>query len=113
MKYKITTFNSPIPQELLSEMAIKREIIFKEVEGHPVTINNIPCFIFKEEEETIQGKIIGYNVSHLETGMRLVNNSSKKNTILKAKERLNKFPNAINEGIEMCKKLGIKLPVNI
>ncbi len=87
--------------------------IIEEVEGERIMIMDQPSFIFKETEETEHGSVEGWNVSHLETGMRMACSLVKSNAIAKAEEGLAKNKNAVKSAKETLKYIGVSIPVNI
>lgn len=81
-------------------------IIFTEVEGERITIGKEKAFIFYTDFHK-------WNVSHLETGMRMASNADRDQAIKDAEHKAIKYPEAIEKGRDICKSLGIILPVNI
>jgi len=98
----------------LSELDL--ELNFNEVQGERLTIEGIECFMFYDPEETDQGIIEGYNISHLETGMRICNGFTKEDAIKNAKNILithkDKVQKVIETGRQRIKDLGGIIPVN-
>lgn len=85
----------------------------KEVPADKIIIAGVPCFIFKEKQNEIDGSWIEWNISHIETGMKIAEDyCSKKEIIAIATKRLTEHPKAIQKGIDKLKKEGFKFPVN-
>lgn len=91
----------------------ERGIYYDTVEGERVQIGTEACFVFEECEETEHGTVCGYNVSHMETGMRIYSHLSKFVAIEMAKSRVAKYPEYIEKGRDICRSLNIQLPVNV
>lgn len=86
------------------------EVEIKIVSGERIMINEVPCFIFQEEPDLDGDQ---WNISHLETGMKVSKGYKRDTTILIAKERIGAYPEAIEKGEKICESYGIKLPLNI
>lgn len=88
-------------------------ISFTEFEGERIMINDLECFVFEEEDYDYEGELIGgWNVSHLETGMRMASDLDREYAIRKAKANYEKWPECIEKGRQICIEKGIVLPVN-
>lgn len=85
----------------------------QEVRGRRIEIRNVQCFIFMEYDEDRDGASDMFNVSHLETGHKIVRHVNRDKAIKAAIRRIDNYPEAIEKGLERCKKIGVKLPVNI
>ena len=84
----------------------------KEVDAERIMIKDLECFIFIDPEETNQGMVEGWNVSHLETGMRIASDLSREMAIKKAISGYEKSPNSIENARKFLSENGIALPVN-
>lgn len=100
-EFKITKFN------ILTE-----NIEFETVVGERILINKIPCFIFTEEEETEQGIVEGYNISHIQTGLRICSDISRNECIKKATIGLKINSLQIKKSIKKLSQFKMILPVN-
>jgi hypothetical protein len=88
-------------------------IYHQEVEGERIIINDLEAFVFRYNDYDYEGEEIeGWNVSHLETGMRMASDLYKENAIAKAKTNYEKYPECIEKGRQLCIEKGIALPVN-
>ncbi len=107
-------------QEKFKIISLNKEthkVELDEVSGERISIEGLACFIFIDEEiqEGIyEGEVIEwYNISHLNTGMRVAYGLSKNEAISTAKLKCAKFPECIEKGIETIKGLNIGYPINI
>ena len=82
----------------LSSQNADGTIYHQEVDAERIMIKDLECFIFIDPEETEQGEVKGYNVSHLETGMRMASDLSKEWAIKKATTNYEKYPECIEKG---------------
>ena len=97
----------------LSSKDKEGNIYHEEVEGEIVMINDLEAFVFRDNDFDYDGEEIeGWNVSHLETGMRMASDLYKENAIKKAKNNYEKYPECIEKGRQICIEKGIVLPVN-
>lgn len=97
----------------LSQKDEDGNIYHDEVEGERIMINDLEAFVFRDNDYDYEGEEIeGWNVSHLETGMRMSSDLSKEYAIKKAKSNYEKYPECIEKGRQICKDKGIVLPVN-
>lgn len=88
-------------------------VVLKEVQGDRMKMHGVNCFIFTKTHEDLEdSEITTYNISHLETGMKIVENEVKAIAIGIADERCKLYKTSFEEGIEVLKKLNIKIPVN-
>jgi hypothetical protein len=84
-----------------------------EVQGERIMINDLEAFVFRDVDYDYEGEEIeGWNVSHLETGMRMASDLDKEYAIKKAKANYEKYPEYIEKGRQICRDKGIVLPVN-
>jgi hypothetical protein len=84
-----------------------------QVQGERIMINDLEAFVFQDNDYDLEGELIeGWNVSHLETGMRMASDLNKKWAIKKAKFNYEKYPECIEKGRQICIDKGIVLPVN-
>lgn len=89
------------------------KIYHDEVDGERIMINDLEAFVFQENDYDYEGEEIeGWNVSHLETGMRMASDLDKQYAIEKAKRNYEKYPEYIEKGRQICRDKGIVLPVN-
>lgn len=100
MKFKVTVENS------------KGETIFIDVTGERIRIAGIDCFVFADTYKAEDLVIYIWNVSHLETGLKVFSDPDRERAISIATDLLTQQPDAINKGIAICKQLNIELPVN-
>ena len=90
------------------------QIVYDEVEGERITVGGVEAFIFKQDIEDFEGDTVdGWNISHLETGMKIASDFDRQCTIDKAVSNCEKYPEAIERGRQICIELGITLPVNV
>lgn len=88
-------------------------VFHNEVEGERIMINDLEAFVFQENDYDFEGELIeGWNVSHLETGMRMASDLDKEWAIKKAKSNYEKYPECLEKGRQICRDKGIVLPVN-
>jgi len=93
---------------------VTKDCFHENVLGDRIVIAGFPAFVFKEIDHDYDGEEIeGWNVSHLETGMRMSGDLSKQEAIRKAEHNCTKYPEAIEKGRQICIEHGIVLPVNI
>lgn len=87
------------------------KVTINEVDGERVKPANTDCFIFHQETDK-EKKMFEWNVTHLETGMRICLFSTRDGALALAYNRITKFPEAIERGRKLIESLKIKLPIN-
>lgn len=97
----------------LSSQDKNDNVYHDEVQGERIMINDLEAFIFQDNDYDYEGgEIEVWNVSHLETGMRMASDLDKQYAIEKAKRNYEKYPECIEKGRKICIDKGIILPVN-
>jgi len=91
---------------------ITKENSIREVVGEHILIGDLNCFIFIDPEETPQGTVEGWNISELQTGMRMASDLSKERCIEKATYNYTTWPQCIQKGFEIMSEQGFEIPLN-
>lgn len=85
------------------------KLMLIEVDGERINISNTDCFVFEDKKSEEKER---WNITHLETGMRVAVAPTKEGAIKLATTKLFARPQAIIDGRELLKRLNVQIPVN-